>query len=66
MYEFVRKGDPPVMGITKLGNGLTEADVRRPRKKLPEPNLVSTAGRLGEHITSGAPFAGSNIAGLSS
>ncbi|KAF2760569.1 ribosomal protein L16 [Pseudovirgaria hyperparasitica] len=35
MYEFVKKGDPPVMGITKLGNGVTVEDLLRPRKKLP-------------------------------
>lgn len=34
LWEFARKGDPPVMGITKLGNGTTEADLRRPRHKL--------------------------------
>lgn len=36
LYEFVKKGDPPVMGLTKVGvNGVTEADLKRPRKKLP-------------------------------
>ncbi|KAF2498057.1 ribosomal protein L16 [Lophium mytilinum] len=44
LYEFVKKGDPPVMGITKVGiNGITEADLRRPRRKLP---LEETAARL--------------------
>jgi len=43
MYEFVKKGDPPVMGITKLGNGVTVEDLRRPRRKLP---LEQTAQRL--------------------
>ncbi|KAF2190832.1 50S ribosomal protein L16 [Zopfia rhizophila CBS 207.26] len=42
LYEFVKKGDPPVMGITKL-NGVTEADLKRPRKKLP---LEETAAKL--------------------
>lgn len=46
MYEFVRKGDPPVMGITKVGNGVTEEDLRRPRKALPPPNLQMTADRM--------------------
>ncbi|KXT03995.1 hypothetical protein AC578_9229 [Pseudocercospora eumusae] len=45
-YEFVKKGDPPVMGITKLGNGVTEEELRRPRKTLPEPNIMSTAARI--------------------
>lgn len=48
MYEFVKKGDPPVMGITKLGNGVTEEQLRRPRKVVPAPgpNLVTTAERI--------------------
>lgn len=33
-YEFVQKGDPPVMGITKLENGITEEFLRRPRRIL--------------------------------
>jgi ribosomal protein L16 len=44
LYEFVKKGDAPVMGITKL-NGVTEAELKRPRKKLP---LEQTAGRIPE------------------
>lgn len=47
LYEFVRKGDPPVMGITKLGPGVTEEELRRPRRDLPPvPNLLDTAERL--------------------
>ena len=42
-YEFVRKGDPPVMGITKLGPGVTLESLRRPRTLLP---LEVTAARL--------------------
>lgn len=30
----MKKGDPPVMGLTKLANGITEADLKRPRKKI--------------------------------
>jgi len=44
MYEFVKKGDPPVMGITKLGNGVTEEFLKRPRKVLPPPTLEGVAG----------------------
>lgn len=36
MYEFVEKGDPPVMGITQLGNGVTAEDLKRPRRQLNE------------------------------
>lgn len=34
-YEFVRKGDPPVVGITKLGNGVTIEQLKRPRREVP-------------------------------
>ena len=35
LYEFVKKGDPPVMGISKVGvNGFTAEDLKRPRRKL--------------------------------
>ena len=35
LYEFVKKGDPPVMGITKVESGVTLADMKRPRELLP-------------------------------
>ncbi|KAI9820620.1 MAG: mitochondrial ribosomal large subunit component [Pycnora praestabilis] len=35
LYEFVKRGDGPVMGITKLGDGVTMDDLKRPRRKLP-------------------------------
>ena len=35
LYEFVRKGDPPVMGLTKMDMGVTLADMRRQTTKLP-------------------------------
>ncbi|KAF3048071.1 mitochondrial ribosomal large subunit component [Didymella heteroderae] len=43
LYEFVKKGDAPVMGITKLANGVTEEDLKRPRKLLP---LEQQAARI--------------------
>lgn len=52
LYEFVRKGDPPVMGITKLTDSMTEEMLRRPRmppaskSDTPMPNLEATASRL--------------------
>lgn len=51
-YEFVRKGDPPVMGITKLSDGITEEMLRRPRMSptskpnAPTLNLEATARRM--------------------
>ena len=50
LYEFVRKGDPAVMGITKLGGGVTEEMLRRPRMGMANrpsvPDVESTARRL--------------------
>ena len=34
MYEFVKKGDPAVVGITKL-DGVTMDELKRPRRKIP-------------------------------
>jgi hypothetical protein len=47
LYEFVKKGDPPVMGITKMEAGVTLEDMKRPRLN-PPPKLPLnvTAGRL--------------------
>ncbi|GAB1312933.1 39S ribosomal protein L16, mitochondrial [Madurella fahalii] len=39
-YEFVKKGDPACVGITKL-DGVTLEDLRRPWKKLPETPAAS-------------------------
>lgn len=36
MYEFVKKGDAPVVGITKL-DGITLDDLKRLRRKVPLP-----------------------------
>jgi len=35
LWEFVKKGEPPVVGITKLGNGVTLETLKRPRRKVP-------------------------------
>ena len=35
-YEFVKKGDAPVVGITKLEDGLTLEDLKRARKPVAE------------------------------
>ena len=35
LWEFVKKGDPPVVGVTKLGNGVTLESLKRPRRNLP-------------------------------
>jgi hypothetical protein len=36
LYEFVKKGDAPVVGITKL-DGITMEELKRPRRKIPLP-----------------------------
>lgn len=38
MYEFVKKGDPAVVGITKL-NGVTMEELKRPRRAIPLGSL---------------------------
>ncbi|KAK3946436.1 mitochondrial 54S ribosomal protein YmL47 [Diplogelasinospora grovesii] len=40
-WELVKKGDPPVVGITKLEGGLTLQDLKQPWKKRPEAELPS-------------------------
>jgi hypothetical protein len=37
MYEFVKKGDPAVVGITKL-DGITMEELKRPRRAIPLPS----------------------------
>jgi hypothetical protein len=58
MYEFVKKGDPPVVGVTKL-DGVTMEELKRPRRAvpLPMPTSVSTAEAVPEvpKTTSPAP-----------
>ena len=39
----MKKGDPPVMGITKIGEGTTIDEIKRPWRKLA---LEATAARL--------------------
>ncbi|KAI5308070.1 mitochondrial ribosomal large subunit component [Ascosphaera atra] len=37
LYEFVRKGDPPVIGVTKLKDGITFDKLKNPRREVPLP-----------------------------
>ncbi len=60
LYEFVKKGDPPMMGITKLSEGVTAADLKRPRKKLPGE---LTAHRLPDMTESKSSTATSSFSG---
>lgn len=43
LYEFVKKGDPPVMGLTKMEAGITLDEMKRPKVKLP---VDVKAGRI--------------------
>lgn len=58
-YEFVKKGDPPVVGITKL-DGVTMEELKRPRRKIPLDSIPvgSTAETLPSSVsTSTSPDA---------
>ncbi|EEQ87539.1 hypothetical protein RJZ56_001422 [Blastomyces dermatitidis] len=35
LYEFVKKGDPPMVGLTKLQNGVTLESLKRARREVP-------------------------------
>ncbi|PHH65137.1 hypothetical protein CDD81_3268 [Ophiocordyceps australis] len=41
-WEFVRKGDPPVVGITKL-DGVTLEELKRPRRKIAPVEMLEAA-----------------------
>ncbi|KAI9889707.1 MAG: mitochondrial ribosomal large subunit component [Vezdaea aestivalis] len=43
-YEFVKRGDPAVMGMTKLVPGVTKEDLFRPRLKRPQPPPSDESG----------------------
>ncbi|APA07577.1 hypothetical protein SS1G_00912 [Sclerotinia sclerotiorum 1980 UF-70] len=57
-YEFVKKGDPPVVGITKL-DGITLEELKRPRRKIPLDSIPvgSTAETTPSVSTSTSPDA---------
>ena len=40
LYEFVKKGDPPVMGLTKMTQGTTLASMKNRRDRLPADMLA--------------------------
>lgn len=39
LYEFVKRGDPPVVGITKLGNGVTLETLKAARRPVEAKDL---------------------------
>lgn len=52
-YEFVKKGDPPVVGITKL-DGITLAELKRPRRAVPLPMPTIPGSESSPTISPGA------------
>ncbi|KAL7805872.1 ribosomal protein L16p/L10e [Trichoderma gracile] len=54
-WEFVKKGDPPVVGITKL-DGVTLEDLKRPRKHL-APEELAEAAATKARVEAGSPSA---------
>jgi hypothetical protein len=59
LYEFVKKGDPPVVGITKL-DGIKLEELKRPRRKVPLgsiPTAVTTESLLSTSSPSMSPAA---------
>lgn len=59
LYEFAKKGDPPMMGLTKVEAGVTLAGMRRPTTKLPAD---VKAGRIPATTPGALPSATPTIA----
>ncbi|KAI0479216.1 ribosomal protein L16 [Xylariaceae sp. FL0804] len=55
-WEFVKKGEPPVVGITKLGKNVTMEDLKRPRRKFPAQDVQPTPLPAGGSESSQAPL----------
>ena len=41
-WEFAKKGDPPVVGITKL-DGVTLEELKRPRRQVAPPEMIEAS-----------------------
>lgn len=55
MYEFVKKGDPGVVGITKL-DGVTVEELKKPRRQIPLGNLPAGSAEKALPITGSLPL----------
>lgn len=53
-WEFVKKGDAPVVGITKL-DGVTLEDLKRPRKQIAPQELLEASPSTTATETGSAP-----------
>ncbi|KAI1471367.1 ribosomal protein L16 [Daldinia caldariorum] len=49
-WEFVKKGEPPIVGITKL-DGITLEDLKRPRRKIPAESVTPVPPAAGSQRT---------------
>ncbi|CAK7272031.1 39S ribosomal protein L16, mitochondrial [Sporothrix epigloea] len=54
-YEFVKKGDAPVVGITKLEDGLTLDDLKRARKPVAEVAAAVVVEQTNSEASASAP-----------
>lgn len=43
LWETVKKGEPPMVGITKLGNGVTLESLKRARRDVPTSGIDANA-----------------------
>jgi ribosomal protein L16 len=55
LYEFVRRGDPPVVGITKLKNGVTLQSLKEARRPVESEEDPQSAGVVPGAITETPP-----------
>lgn len=54
-YEFVRRGDPPVVGITKLKDGITLQTLKEARRPIESEDDPQTEGVVPPMMTVGNP-----------
>ncbi|CAK7232356.1 39S ribosomal protein L16, mitochondrial [Sporothrix eucalyptigena] len=54
-YEFVKKGDAPVVGITKLEDGITLEDLKRARKPVAEVAAAAAVEEVSSGESASAP-----------
>lgn len=55
MYEFVKRGEPPVVGLTKLKDGVTLQSLREARRPVESKDNPQTEGVIPPTMTEGPP-----------
>jgi hypothetical protein len=58
-WEFVKKGDPPVVGITKL-DGVTLEELKRPRRHIAPVELLEASRNTTETLVGSTSEASRN------